>query len=186
MPVKKKAKIRQINLVPEEGLSSTTSGRILLWILSTFRMILILTELVVIGAFISRFWLDAKNTDLSEEMRDAKNIIQSLSGFERDFKVVQNTLVMFDTYKENKGKIYTGIKTLVSFKPLGINFKSLTVDMETVNITAQSISEVEIQQYLLNLKSSGAFENIMLSNLSLSKENSIIDFSLSANIKNEI
>ena len=60
-------KKQQVNLLPEKGFTSTTTGRVLTWILSTFRIIVIVTEIIVMIAFLSRFWLDAQNTDLSEE-----------------------------------------------------------------------------------------------------------------------
>lgn len=186
MPTKKKHKTRQINLVPAEGLASTTSGRILLWVLSTFRLLLILTELFVIGAFLSRFWLDAKNTDLTEEMSDAKSEILALSEFEKDFKDIQGRLSVFDSYKTNNGRLNSSLKTVVSYKPQGIKFESVTVDFEKVSIQAVSVNEVEIQRYLANLKSSGKFDTVSIGNLALTKENSYFTFTVDATFRKEI
>ncbi len=186
MPAKKKFKLRQVNLIPQEGLSSTTSGKIILWILSTFRMILIITEIFVIGAFISRFWLDAKNTDLSEEIKDIKSVIESLSSFENDFKDVQNRLVIYNSYKENKGKINTDIKTIISYKPEGIYFESIHADINKISISAISPSEIEIEQYLVNLKSSNNFENIKFGGITFDKDRSNMKFSINVDVKREI
>ena len=51
------ARKEEINLLPQKGFEATTAGRILAWILSTFRIIVIITELLVMVAFLSRFWL---------------------------------------------------------------------------------------------------------------------------------
>jgi predicted nucleotidyltransferase len=183
MPAKKNVRVREINLVPKEGLESTTSGRVLLWILSTFRIILIITELVVIGAFISRFWLDAKNTDLTEEMSEKKSVITSLSEFEKDFKATQERLAIFNSYKANKGIITSNIDVFISYKPKGIYFKSINAGLKTVSVTASSDNEIEIQQYLANLKASGKYESVNISKINLSKNNTAFDFSLAVNIK---
>ena len=183
MPAKKNIRVREINLVPKEGLESTTSGRVLLWILSTFRIILIITELVVIGAFISRFWLDAKNTDLTEEMGEKKSIITSLSEFEKDFKATQERLAIFDSYKANKGVITSNIESFISYKPNGVYFESIKADLKTISVSATSANEIEIQQYLANLKASGKYESVNISNINLSKNNTVFNFSLSVNIK---
>jgi Tfp pilus assembly protein PilN len=183
MPAKKNIRVREINLVPKEGLESTTSGRFLLWILSTFRIILIITELVVIGAFISRFWLDAKNTDLTEEMRDKKSVIASLSEFEKDFKATQERLAIFDSYKANRGVIASNIKTFTSYKPTGVHFKSINAGLKTITGDAISANEMDIQQYLTNLKASGKFEGIKISHINLLNNNTFFDFSLTVNIK---
>jgi Tfp pilus assembly protein PilN len=185
MPAKKKVKNKQVNLIPQEGLSSTTSGKILLWTLSTFRILLVVTELFVIAAFISRFWLDARNTDLSEEMREAKAVISSLSSFENDFKDVQNRLAIFNSFKENKGEIYSSVKTFVSYKPQGIYFETIHADLQKITISAVSSNEMEIQQYVINLKSSDKFENVILGNIALKKDSTIFGFSINANIKKE-
>lgn len=186
MPAKKNTKVRQVNLVPQEDLSSSTSGKVLLWIVSTFRIILIITELFVIGAFISRFWLDAKNTDLSEEMKDKKNIITSLSTFEEDFKDIQNRLMVFDSYKENEGIINENIKTFISYKPDGIIFESISADLDKVVVVANSVSEIELQQYLINLKSEDNFENIKLSGVTMEKYGFALRFTITASVKREL
>ena len=62
-------KSSRINLLPQEEFAASTLGRILAWILSTFRILVIMTELIVILAFLSRFWLDARTTDLNEEIK---------------------------------------------------------------------------------------------------------------------
>jgi Tfp pilus assembly protein PilN len=186
MPAKKKNTFRQINLVPREGLSSTTSGRIILWTLSTFRIILIITEIFVIGAFISRFWLDTKNSDLSEEMKQNKSIILSLSDFEKNFKDTQERLNVFNSYKIDKGIINSNLKKIVSYKPAGIYFKSVVVNLTGVNIDAVAIDEVAIQQYLVNLKASPEFENVSLMGISVSEENSVLNFTIHADVKPNI
>lgn len=186
MPTKKKIASRQINLVPKEGLSSTTYGRILLWTLSTFRIILIITEIFVIAAFISRFWLDTRNADLSEEMKQDKSIITSLSAFEQDFRDVQNRLNVFDSYKKDKGKITSNIKGFVSYKPQGVYFNSIDADLKSISITGTSINEVGIQQYLVNLKASGDYENVSVSNIVVSENNSSLNFSLKVDLKSQI
>lgn len=185
MPAKKKVKNKQVNLIPQEGLASTTSGKILLWTLSTFRILLVVTELFVIAAFISRFWLDAKNTDLSEEMKEAKAVISSLSSFESDFKDTQNRLAIFNSFKENKGKIYSNVKIFVSYKPQGVYFETIHADLQKITISAVSSNETEIQQYVINLKASKKFDNVSLGNIALKKDSTIFGFSISADIKQE-
>ena len=65
MPAKKEP---EINLLPQEEFEGSVIGRILKWGLSTFRIIVIIVEMVVMAAFLSRFWLDAKNSDLNEDI----------------------------------------------------------------------------------------------------------------------
>ena len=68
-------KNKEINLLPQEQFAASTTGRVLAWVLSTFRMIVILTEMIVIIAFLSRFWLDIKSNDLTDEVDNQKKIV---------------------------------------------------------------------------------------------------------------
>lgn len=80
---------RDVSLLPKQGFGDTLWGKLMNWVLSVGRYIVIFTELIVIGAFISRFWLDRKNSDLSEEIRQQEAILTSTSGFEEEFRLFQ-------------------------------------------------------------------------------------------------
>ncbi len=183
MSSKKQIKNRPINLVPQEGLSSTTAGRVLLWVLSTFRIILIVTEVFVIGSFVSRFWLDAKNTDLSQEIKEKKAVISSLSEFETDFKDIQNRLLAYETHKKESGLILSNIENFAAYKPPGVRFNNINAKIDYIDLDAVAAVETQIQQYWLNLKESRNYENVNISSIGASKEDGGFDFLISANVK---
>ena len=60
-----------INLLGERKVGETPVERLLLWITTYGRYIMIGTEIVVLLAFISRFSLDRKITDLREKTEAA-------------------------------------------------------------------------------------------------------------------
>ena len=80
MPSKK-----EISLLPAEENLNTFSARFLKWVTSVGRVVIVFVELIVIGAFLSRFWLDRKNSDLSETLRQQKAILASTQEFEKDY-----------------------------------------------------------------------------------------------------
>ena len=167
MPAKTKVKKKdQINLLPQEGLSATTGGRILLWLLSTFRFIVIITELFVVAAFVSRFWLDAKNTDLTEKIQNNKLVIESFQNLEKEFKNIQERLTIYTFYSKDKGKITEAIKSVISSKPPEVTFSSITAGENDIKIGAKSVSELGIQQFVVNLNSNEKIENIKLGDIS--------------------
>ena len=70
-------KKKNINLLPKEEFDASVVGRLLRWAMGTFRIIVIITEMIVMAAFLSRFWLDAQNSDLNDEIRFASSQIDS-------------------------------------------------------------------------------------------------------------
>src|SRR5512144_1767398 len=90
------AKSKSINLLPQEEFENSVLGRILRWATGSFRVIVIITEMVVMGAFLSRFWLDAQNSDLNDSIQIKSAQISAQKDFENQFRQIQKKL---DIYK---------------------------------------------------------------------------------------
>jgi hypothetical protein len=152
--------------------------RILLWLLSTFRFIVIITELFVVAAFISRFWLDVKNTDLSEKIQNDKLVIESFRDFEKEFKNIQEKLNIYTIYAKDQGLITETVKSIVSNKPSEVTFSSITASESEIKVGAKSVSELGIQQFLVNLKANDKFEGVRLGDVTSSEEGSAFSFNV--------
>ncbi|MBI3385346.1 hypothetical protein HY030_04095, partial [Candidatus Gottesmanbacteria bacterium] len=81
-----------INLMPTEDLERTPAGRFLKWALTVGRYIVIFTELIVLIAFLSRFWLDRTLSDLHESIKQKQAIVKSAKDLEDQARSVQNRL----------------------------------------------------------------------------------------------
>src|SRR3989344_8016651 len=97
MPARKST----LNLLPRSDLDGSWWGRFLKWALSTGRYIIILTEMVVIMAFLSRFKLDRDLSDLAERIEGKKNVLVALSGNENVFRSIQKRLTVAKTLIES-------------------------------------------------------------------------------------
>jgi len=128
-------KENKINLLPQKGFEKSTAGRVLTWILSTFRIIVIVTEIIVMVAFLSRFWLDAKNTDLRDEIEQKQAVLSATSSFDRDFKEAQTRLRIFSELTQGK----------FILKGKSPNVRS--IDQLTVNLSASdTFNEAFVQE----------------------------------------
>lgn len=152
----------QINLLPEEELQKTTSGKIILWVLTTFRTIVIVTELIVMSAFLSRFWLDAQNAELTDEIEINKNIILDFSKLEHDFKTTQKKLSYYKTLSGEGRVADESLRASISSLPDDLFLSSLSFGKETVEISGSSPNEKSIQQFIVNLNSKKFFNNVSL------------------------
>jgi Tfp pilus assembly protein PilN len=184
VPAKSKTKKKdQINLLPQEGLSATIRGRVLLWLLSTFRYIVIVTELFVVAAFIARFWLDAKNINLSDEIQQNKAVIESYQDFEKEFKGIQKRLKIYNAYTQDRDKVMDAISAVITSKPPEITYSTITADETGMKISAKSVSEIGIQQFLVNLKTNEKIENVSLGNISTNEEEYAYTFDVTLTYK---
>jgi Tfp pilus assembly protein PilN len=155
----------QINLLPQKNFEQTTTGRVLAWILSTFRIIVIVTEIIVMIAFMSRFWLDAKNTDLSDEINDKKAVLAASSSFEREFKDTQTRLAIFSQIIATEEIPSTSFSIITSYLPDNVYLTSLSLAKDLIALQGASPDEMSIQQFLTNLAASGKFKDVNLAGL---------------------
>jgi Tfp pilus assembly protein PilN len=179
-----KEKQRPINLLPQEEFAASTFGRVLTWLVSSFRIIVILTELIVLASFFSRFWLDAKNTDLTEEINQKRVVIESFSDFENEFRKTQQRLKIFTDLTDNKILAADLVVKIASYLPPEISLKNLSFIEGEIKLTGTSPSETSIAQLLTNLESDNQFQEISLAQVETDKENELmLSFGLKITIR---
>jgi Tfp pilus assembly protein PilN len=153
MPSKK-----EISLLPAEENLNTFSARFLKWVTSVGRVVIVFVELIVIGAFLSRFWLDRKNSDLSETLRQQKAILASTQEFEKDYLSLQERLKFIKNFYKAEPKYIESLTSLIQSIPEGIYFQSIDFNTDektkliTGSIESFSYQEDAIINFIVNLK----------------------------------
>lgn len=180
MPANKKNKI---NLLPQEEFETSTFGRILKWALSSFRIMVIITELVVMAAFLSRFWLDARNSDLNDELNTTKAQILAYSDIESATRLNQRKIAIAKSLytQKNISEIIENISKLI---PSDISLSSISINDNALTLKALSLSERSIMQFLINLDNSSDLTDVNLSQVSSDIDNEYTTiFTITSNIK---
>lgn len=188
MPINsvKIAKSKQINLLPQDDFQSSTLGRVLKWALSSFRVMVIITELVVMSAFLSRFWLDARNSDLNESLNLNKAKVLAFKETEDEFRRYQQKLsISKSLYSESKNS--TLVNDITKIMPEDISIQSIQRNDEGVQVKATGLSERSIAQFIVNMGNIKYLSDVNLSQVSSSVENSYAtNFTISAKIISQI
>lgn len=171
MARKKKAKI---NLLVRAGFSDSAAGRILAWVLTSFRIIVIVTEILVMLAFLSRFWLDARNTDLDEEIKQKQAVLSASQPFEKEFKDTQARLKMFTEFVKREDIKSKAMDAITSSLPPDSLLEIVMFSENGVEIKGASPSERSIQQFLVNLDAVELFKDIVLGEITATENNLLI------------
>ena len=159
------AKNIAINLLGDSELEHTSLGRIVAWAVTYGRYIMIGTEIVVLLAFISRFSLDRKLTDLKEEIREKQDIIQANVQFEHDIRSLQDKLTKIKTLTTQP---ITPLDVLIFFQgtvPPGVYFKSYDLSGGKLNIDANAGSTDAFSQFIANLQASKIITGVDFGNI---------------------
>lgn len=179
-------KEEQINLLPERGFEQTTTGRILNWILSSFRVIVIITEIIVMIAFLSRFWLDAQNTDLTEEIQQKQAVLSASKDFDKEFKDTQKRLEILKNLTKGETVVSKSLSTLRSYLPDDIFLSTISFSKEALRIEGLSPNERSVQQLIVNLESTQIFREVVLIELRSDQNNtSLLKFTIQAKPNSE-
>lgn len=171
-------KDKLVNLLPQEVFDASPTGRVLRWALSSFRVIVIVTEMVVMIAFLSRFWLDAKNSDLNEEILQKETIITSQAEFEKEFRELQRRLSIVSQISASSNT-FESLPVVSSHLPPEVLLSSISFNQGTLQVKGASSSELAVAQFIVNLEEDKSFEKVTLTQLDSDGSNSsIIVFSL--------
>lgn len=181
--MQKNQKEHEINLLPQEEFDASSAGRILKWILSTFRYIVITTEIVVISAFLSRFFLDAKSNELTDAIIQKKAIVASYSTFETEYRGTQRRLDIFKNYTSDSLSITPVIDSITKNIPANTNLTELSINGTKVTLTGEASEEANVSNFVANLSTSPFFENVNLNSIESKTDTNLLSFQILASLK---
>ncbi len=173
----------KINLLPQEEFAQSTLGRILKWLLTSFRLIVIATEMVVMIAFLSRFWLDAQISDLTDAIAQKTSVIVSYAQTEKSMLEAQKQLSIFSALAYDKSKYLPLLQTITTQLPQDVQVTSLTIDSNQLQLRATTSSETSASTFMLNLKNTGLFDKTIITQVSIDQTTNLISFQVLATFK---
>jgi Tfp pilus assembly protein PilN len=172
-------KNKAINLLPQQEFDVSMLGRTLKWAMGTFRIIVIVTEMIVMAAFLSRFWLDAQNSDLTNSIKIKAAQITAQASVEKEFRDVQSKLTIIKEIGSGT-KPSQRIEAITSKLPSGVNLTNVSVLENTAQVKGTSANELGIAQFIANLKADPSFKTVNLGQVGSSENNlDQIGFSIS-------
>lgn len=145
------AQIKEINLLPFDEFEKSRLGRFLKWALSFGRWIVILTELVVILCFLSRFKLDRDLTDLGEKIRQQQAVITSYGDLEKNFRNFQQRLDAIERLEEEQPSTAQLLDKITLLTPVDVSLTELTVEGQEMLIAGVALSEPGLGTFLRKL-----------------------------------
>jgi len=148
---------KEVSLLPESENPNSFNSRLVKWLTTVGRVVIVFTELLVIIAFVSRFWLDRQNADLSEVIRQQRAILNTTKDFEDQFSFLQQKLKIIKDFYTNEPSYDSKINSLISSTPDNIIYNNLSIskDEETkktvANLSLTSYKEESIVDFITNL-----------------------------------
>lgn len=185
MPIKK-----ELSLLPDSENPNSFGAKVIKWLTTVGRWVIVFTELIVVSAFVSRFWLDRKNSDLSETIRQQQAILESTQGFESEFKSFQQRLEFIQAFYHNDPQYDKKITTLVNSTPKDIIYKTLSVgkeeDSKKISATASLVAfnETSIINFINNITLNPNIETVKINQIEKKQQENNYSVTISVVFKN--
>ncbi len=162
---------KEISLLPESENPNSFGVRFFNWITTAGRATIIITEFIVISAFVSRFWLDRKNSDLSEISRQKQAILESVIPFEGDFVKLQQKLSYIKNSYNNQPEYHKQIDSLVTSTPEDLFYEMLSISKDeksktvTINTSLIAYREESIVSFITNLMVNPSIDQVNINKI---------------------
>ena len=185
MAATKKTSTPTIEFIPQEEWEKTSFGKFLKWLLSVGRWIVIITELIVILAFLSRFKLDRDLTNLNESIKQKQAIINSSANLEKEFRFLQKRLTTIEGFQKSQNEARQVLDIFTELTPVGVQLSNFSYTDKKIALTASANSELALATFLKNLKESPKLRSLTIAKVSTNEEQGgTITFNLKTEFKN--
>ncbi len=164
-----------INLLPKSDFDTSLWGRILKWSLTTGRYIIIVTEMVVILAFLSRFKLDKDLSDMHDRLDGKIGILNATYDTEIRFRGTQTRLLEAQTYLNNQKDTSALLSHITDKIPEGLVLKNLTADWKKreVSMSGTANSQQALAEFMYYLRKDIIWKTPDLNSINYSTDLSI-------------
>ncbi len=177
---------KELSLLPDSENPNSFSAQAIKWLSTVGRWIIVLTELIVISAFISRFWLDRKNSDLSEVIRQQQAIIKSTQAFEKEFTSFQQRLKFIKDFYATSPIYDDKINILIKSTPHDLIYRTLALKRDannndvSANASLIAFKEDSIVSFITNLMLNDQIDSVTINQIEKkSQENNyLVTFSV--------
>lgn len=155
-----------INLLPTEDIEKAPLGKLLKWALTYGRYIVVVTELIVITAFLSRFKLDRDITDLSEEISRKKNIIAASEPFESKVRKLQNRIEKIAAIEEESNHPDKVLDYIVTILPTETTLDTMTIKGQKIIISGVSSTDAGLSTVVSAIRQNRNIQSLSVDRIS--------------------
>ncbi|MBI4032957.1 MAG: PilN domain-containing protein [Candidatus Blackburnbacteria bacterium] len=180
---------KKINLAVPEGFENTPFGKIVSWALSAGRAVVVVTELLVILAFLSRFWLDRELVDLNEQNASREVQVKTQSSFEAQFRLAQSRISEFEklTTSEaspaNKQGIAETVQDVARLLPADVSLVTISLTEGGFELSGIALSEGGLSGFVKALNTSQKFADTTIKDITIGVGGATLNFLIEGSFK---
>ncbi len=169
-----------INLV---GQNVSFADRFITWALSIGRVVVILTEVIALSAFLYRFSLDRELIDLHAKIKQEQAVILYLKDNEETFRNIQNRISFAGNFGKTAQSYVNILSDIISFAPGNITFNTISVQEDRIRVNFGTNSVSSLSEFVKKLKSYSKIASVNVEKIENKPSSASIVVSLIAVLK---
>lgn len=122
------------------------------WALTAGRLIVIITEVVAVSAFIYRFSLDERIVDLHSAIKQKQALVSLLKRDEDKYRNLQERIALASTISEKSAKTNKIVLGIISLVPPGVRINDFIFNKDRINISVNLSSVSALTDFIESLK----------------------------------
>lgn len=178
-----KSRFLQINLLPKDSFEFSGLGKFLNWAMTSGRVLVVLTEFVVLLAFGSRFYFDKKLNDITETLDQKLEQISSYAEIETQMRTILAKQAPINTFLNNNIKFSKKYDDLTAIVPFGVKLEKVFLDQNTLRFIGKSDTELGFALLLRKMKSMNSLSYINIKDVGFDQNTKAVTFTIQANYK---
>ena len=135
------------------------------WALTAGRLIVIITEVVAVAAFVYRFSLDERLIDLHSAIKQKQALISLLKSDENKYRNLQDRIALASTLSEKNAKTNKVVLNIIALIPSGVKISSLTFNQDKITINANINSVEALTDFINILKNYPDVKSVSIDNI---------------------
>ncbi|MBI2025747.1 MAG: hypothetical protein HYT06_00020 [Candidatus Levybacteria bacterium] len=139
-----------INLVKDQ--KSDLIERIINWALGVGRVLIIVTELIALFAFLWRFGLDQQLVDLHTQIKQKQAIVSAFKKQEDEYRNLQERLSVADNFSKVGAKKIQIYKDILNLAQTGIAFNKISFSFDSISMEINADSVPSLSSFTNQLK----------------------------------
>ncbi len=171
-------KFGKINLLPKDAFEFSALGKILKWALTTGRVLVVLTEFVVILAFGSRFYFDKKLNDLIEVISQKQAVVESYTDIEAKMRDLLSRQAIVDKYLAGNLGVNNTIGQIKKSTPTDVSFSEINLDDKGFSLTGTAGSEGGLANLLVGLNNIPNVTGVNVGSIDFDQRQGVIVFKI--------
>ena len=152
------------------------------WALTIGRLVVILTEVIALSAFVYRFTLDRQLIDLHSKIKQKTAIVGYLKGREETYRNLQDRLSVASTFSDSGEKKIKTFNDIIELSVGGMTFNELVLTENHVKIDANFQYISSLTSFVNSLKNYSAIGNVSIEKIENKLSNALITVRITANL----